>query len=88
MEESYTKLGLVPGHYYNAIHCRIRHPAHDDSTKVNTTANHGGLLFEGEAKHKAIKTAIHAIKCSNWLTNQTSETIYFYLDSEDLVEAV
>jgi hypothetical protein len=86
IEESYTELGLVPGHY-NAVHCRVRHPAHDGSTKRNT-ADLGGLVFEGKAKHKAIETAIHAIKCSNWLTShQTSEPIYFYSDSEDLVEA-
>ena len=81
-----ARLGLVPGHY-SAIHCRVRHPAHEDNMD-EITADMEGLVYEGKAKRTAVSTAFHAIQCSNWLTNRSSEPAYFYADAEDLVDTV
>jgi hypothetical protein len=85
--QTYSEFGLVPGQY-SAIHCRIRHPAHDNTLNHSATSDYSGLVFEGKAREKAILTAIHAIECSNWLSNHTSEPVYFYADSEHLVDTV
>jgi hypothetical protein len=65
LDATYSLLGLVPGRS-NAIHLRVRHPAHTNSVKP-VTADENGLTFTGDDKRKAMETAIHAIHCSNWL---------------------
>jgi hypothetical protein len=94
LDETYSRLGLVPGRY-NAIHLRVRHPAHTNSVKP-VTADKNGLNFTGDDKRKAMESAIHAIHCSNWLISSIRtesaeidmEPSYFYSDSEDLVQNV
>ncbi|OEU06638.1 hypothetical protein FRACYDRAFT_254189 [Fragilariopsis cylindrus CCMP1102] len=77
---------------YDAIHCRIRHPAHHNiithemeydlfdkerriidmniDVDVNTTISSSMSLLDWKhQKENAIRTANHAVQCSNWLTS-------------------
>ena len=68
LDETYSQLNLRPGQY-DAVHCRVRHPAHTNSLRRGE-ADLNGLVFEGDTKRNAIITAVHAIQCSNWIAGQ------------------
>jgi hypothetical protein len=62
LNDTYKALQLSPGHYH-AIHCRVRHPAHNNKDKCQSPADTEAdknevLLFKGKTKPKALQTAI------------------------------
>ena len=68
LDEAYENLGFMPGQY-DAVHCRVGHPAFKNKKKDHDPeADRGkGYVFEGENKILAISTAVHGIQCSKWL---------------------
>jgi hypothetical protein len=92
LDATMDSLGLVPGKY-SATHCRVRHPgrfANYTWGKNGGEADISGLPWYGPNKDMAIKSAVRALKCSHWISsestnNKEQEPVYFYSDSEDLV---
>lgn len=90
LNKVFRKLGITPG-YFDAAHCRVRHPAHlKHSGPGLNPEDHGGANYTGNQRLLAIKTAIRAIQCTDWISdsNRTEYPIYFYSDSEQLVDSV
>lgn len=95
LNEVFEELDLIPGHY-NAIHCRVRHPAYQNLVRPSAD-DLDGFKFRGKKKIRAVKTALHAIQCSDWISGMKNmspahddldEPIYFYSDSNDLVREI
>jgi hypothetical protein len=91
-------LRLSPGNY-TATHCRVRHPGRYASLvagKSDHEADSTGLPWQSPNKEQAIESAIHALQCTQWVAkskvtnngdgNDYDEPVYFYSDSEDLVQ--
>jgi hypothetical protein len=81
---------LQPGHY-TATHVRTRHPARykdgrEPAGKNGSTADRSGLPWEGDLMEMAIQAGIHAVNCSRLLLGAPEEPIYFFSDSEELVQ--
>lgn len=91
LQETTTSRGLQAGHYV-ATHCRVRHPgrfAVETLGRNGSTADATGLSFEGDNRAMAVESALHALKCTRTLllsNSTTAESVYFYSDSEDLVQ--
>lgn len=78
---------------YDAVHCRVRHPAFYRITGVftNNTEDRDGFNYTGEQKDLALQTANHGIKCVNWYTslrNLTEFPIFFYSDTPELIQSM
>lgn len=87
LNQTRNELGLIPGQYL-AAHCRVRHPgrfATNVAGKTDHEADSTGLPWMSPHKEMAVESALHALKCSEWVANATTQPIYFYSDSEDLV---
>jgi hypothetical protein len=82
-------LGLEAGKY-SATHCRVRHPGRfmDNiaTGKNGSEADVSGLPWHGPNKEMALASATRALLCTQWLSKSTEEPVYFYSDSEDLVQ--
>jgi len=99
IDHTKSALGLVSGKY-DAVHCRIGHPAFRGKSKYDNEMDRkrdqeGGFKFEGVNRVSTMKVALHGIQCVRWaaeahnFTQQLNRsTIYFYADSADLVKAV
>jgi hypothetical protein len=81
-------LGLEAGKY-SATHARVRHPgrfAKYVHGKNGSEADVSGLPWHGPNKEMALASAVRALTCTQWLSKSTEEPVYFYADSEDLVQ--
>eukprot|EP00521_Asterionellopsis_glacialis_P015357 CAMPEP_0195300410 /NCGR_PEP_ID=MMETSP0707-20130614/27360_1 /TAXON_ID=33640 /ORGANISM="Asterionellopsis glacialis, Strain CCMP134" /LENGTH=417 /DNA_ID=CAMNT_0040363087 /DNA_START=190 /DNA_END=1443 /DNA_ORIENTATION=- len=85
------ELSLIPGKY-TGVHCRVRHPKARAKGVVvhgkneNYPADKTGLPFIGEDKDYAVGIATHAINCARTLRQNKEEPVYFFADSNDLVD--
>jgi len=85
----YNTLKIQPQHY-SAVHCRVRHPKAVPRGFL-LKGQHGeypadktGLPWTGETRQYAIEVATRAIQCAKTL-QQRHEPLYFFADSNDLV---
>ena len=94
LDQVYTDLQLVPNEY-SAAHCRVRHPKSTPSSgKFVLAAKEGrpggpdrvGLSWEGDSRKYAIQTATRALQCLATFPQAANKPVYFYSDSEDLVQ--
>jgi hypothetical protein len=90
LDKTFAELNLQPGHY-TATHVRVRHPARyargaEPDGRNGSTADVSGLPWGGDWMETAIKAGVHAVDCSRLLLGSPEEPIYFYSDSEDLVQ--
>lgn len=92
VDSAYRELNLTVGRSYHAAHCRVRHPK---AVRKNIAivgknedypADKSGLPWFGETRSLAISTATHALRCASTLLDDRTEPIYFYSDSNDLVQ--
>ena len=90
----FNELELSPN-LYVAAHCRVRHPKAVPVGGLLEAKGPGGgpdkvgLLWKGESRRFAIQMATRALKCAGTaLEQQPEQPIYFYSDSEDLVNYV
>jgi hypothetical protein len=103
VDDTMTTLGLVGGKF-DAVHCRIGHPAYRNKQKYEGSKDRiidreGGYKFEGTNRVGAMNTAIHGIQCAKWIAKQhnfssddavgdANRSIYFYSDLPALVKTV
>lgn len=100
LDDTMNHLGLVPGQY-DAVHCRIGHPAHRDAKRPSYQKDkvEGGSFEDRKDRVRAVHTAIHALQCARWLSaerhnqhpNYEGERVlptYFFADSANLVESI
>ena len=93
LQQIYQELNLRPG-AYSGVHCRVRHPKATPKEIMvkgkneQYPADKTGLPWEGDTKRFAIEIATYALKCAQTLpaTHGNPEPIYFFSDSNDLVE--
>jgi hypothetical protein len=89
IDATMKSLGLEAGKY-SATHCRVRHPGRfmDNiaTGKNGSEADVSGLPWHGPNKEMALASATRALLCTQWLSRSTEEPVYFYSDSEDLVQ--
>lgn len=73
IDSSRATLGLQPG-LYDAVHCRIGHPAYFDKKSYDSKADKvQGYNFKGTHRVRAMTTAIRGIQCSQWLAQQQQQ---------------
>lgn len=93
LDATYERLQIRP-YSYSAVHCRVRHPK---ATKVLLSPKDrskggpdiSGLSWSGQSREFAIKTANRAMRCLISSSDTARELpMYFYSDSEDLVNYV
>jgi hypothetical protein len=88
IDTTMKSVGLEPGKY-SATHCRVRHPGRFVGYvpgKNGSEADVSGLPWHGPNKEMALASATRALLCTQWLSRSTEEPVYFYSDSEDLVQ--
>jgi ribonuclease HI len=88
IDATMKSLGLEVGKY-SATHARVRHPGRFDDYvpgKDGSEADVSGLPWHGPNKEMALASATRALRCTQWISKFTEEPIYFYSDSEDLVQ--
>jgi len=92
LDDTYSRLSLQP-RSYSAVHCRVRHPkalslkSNFQQPKNETIGgpDKSGLLWEGKSKDFAISTAAKALHC---MRKVSELPVYFYADSEELVNTM
>jgi glycosyltransferase involved in cell wall biosynthesis len=90
LQKTFAGSNLQPGNY-TATHVRTRHPARyaggrNPAGRNGSVADVTGLPWGGDLMESAIKAGVHAVNCSRLLLGSPEEPIYFYSDSEDLVQ--
>lgn len=64
IDETMTSLGLQPGQY-DAVHCRVNHPAFMGKSKINLERDiHGHGSFEGKFRENALEAAYMGVQCA------------------------
>jgi hypothetical protein len=97
IENTMTFLKLTPGKY-DAVHCRVTHPAFRGMTTVDgemlAADEQGAYEFIGDNKKAAVEAAIHGVLCVSWIRNLTlptentsseKDSVYLFSDSHKLV---
>jgi hypothetical protein len=77
IDTTMKSVGLEPGKYS---------ATHYVPGKNGREADVSGLPWHGPNKEMALASATRALLCTQWLSRSTEEPVYFYSDSEDLVQ--
>lgn len=91
LDSVYQSLQIHKG-AYTAVHCRVRHPKATPyglsvlGKNPKYPADKTGLPWLGLTKDFAVSIATHAIMCAKKLSSTPIEPIYFFADSNDLVQ--